>query len=309
MSNANDTARKGRLLTLPSLNLLRGFEAAGRLGSFSDAAREVGVTQGAISRQIKSLEEGLGVRLFARDQVDTFLTEAGYRYWEVISRALNEMEVATQTLMADDSEQAITFRVLPSFATKWLVPRLRAFQDQNPMLRTRIESTNEPELGRVGMNRLAVAFFPEPPEGAWEHLAQETLMVVCHPSYCAAGGELNAPGDILSLPLLANSTRPVMWQEFLGQVGLEAPSAIRIEPMRHFYLTIQAALAKVGIALVPELYVQEELSRGQLLCPFELRVHGPGGYYISQPARGSSEATTVAYRWVRGFFSDAPARR
>lgn len=305
MSKQHNAKPPGRLRALPSLNLLRGFESAGRLGSFSDAAREVGVTQGAISRQIKSLEEALGVRLFVRDQVDTKLTEAGHRYWEVISRSINDMEAATQALLEADSVDAVTFRVLPSFATKWLIPRIRGFQDQNPLLRTRIETSNEPAIGRIGINRLVIAYLRDPPDGAWLKLATETLIAVCHPDYCMPGAELAEEKDILKLPLLANSTRPTMWQEFLGRVGLESPHALRIEPMLHFYLTIQGALARVGVALVPDLLVEAELENGQLVCPFELSTFGPGAYYVSEPVRGSSDATLAAYEWVRNCFAAA----
>lgn len=291
------------LSAMPSLNLLRGFEASGRLGSFSDAAEELGVTQGAISRQIKALEEYVGTPLFSRDERHPKLTERGRAYWETVSRCFRDLETSTETLMRGSNEKAVTVCVLPTFAMRWLIPRLTGFQAKYPGIDVRVLSSDAPAKASALQYDLAVVFGVEAPSAATVHfLTDEANVAVCHPALVQGLPQLYA-SDIPKHTILAASARPAALQHWLAAMGTHVEALPNVITFKHFYLTIQAALNQMGIALVPRFYVESELQSGQLVTPFGPEPSRHGSYYLIQSASAHSDAARCFQEWLRGQFA------
>lgn len=289
---------------MPSLNLLRGFEAAGRLGNFSDAAQELGVTQGAVSRQIKSLEAFVGVALFRRDERRPKLTDEGREYWESVSRCFRDLETSTESLMKGTNEQAVTICVLPTFAMRWLIPRLTLFQSAHPEIDVRVLSNDAPAKASFLKYDLAVVFGLEPPNsGAYEFLTEEANVAVCHPDLVAEYGTLSQ-ADLPKFAILANSTRPSALKHWLEEMGTRESDLPDVRTFKHFYLTIQAALSGMGIALVPRIYVEAELHNGLLVKPFGKRRSKHGAYYLLRTASAPTKAVRQFQEWLLGQFQD-----
>lgn len=288
-----------RISRMPSLNLLRGFEAAGRHQSFSKAARELGVTQGAVSRQIKALEEELGVVLFLRGPTKPTLTVPGRNYWKAVTRSFQDLENATGELSEGQHEQIVTLSSIPTFAMRWLIPRLGEFQSLHPDIDVAIITYNKPDVPPLGTSNLTVLRSTQPPVPyTHEPLCHEVAIAVCHPEYLASI-ELNAPSDIVNHTLLANSTRPGEWEDWLTRSGIDVPAKLNFRALRHFFMTIQGAVNKMGIALVPEMFVAEEIRSGQLVQLFDLKQQGDKVYYLAYSSRTPTEATKLFGSWLR----------
>jgi len=268
---------------LPSLNALRAFVAAGRHLSFTRAAEELHVTQGAVSRLVKQLEEDLGVGLFSRGPRGLELTEAGAAYLPPLAEAFERMQAATKLIARNGKRPAnrLAITMLPTFAMRWFMPRLADFHQLNPEIAVDVTSADRP-----------VDFASEPVDvgiqygsGQWpadlhaEFLFAETVILVASPVLLKSK-PLHKPDDVKRHTLLTHSTRPEAWTEWFAAAGLKA-STPRGPAFEHFFMSIEAAVNGLGLALVPDFFVTQELREGRLVEPLpQLRVQRPGGYYL-----------------------------
>lgn len=267
---------------LPSLNALRAFVAAGRHLSFTRAADELHVTQGAVSRLVKQLEADLGVSLFSRGPRGLELTEAGAAYLPPLTEAFERMLAATK-LIARGARPAnrLAITMLPTFAMRWFMPRLADFHQLNPEIAVDVTSADRP-----------VDFASEPVDvgiqygsGHWpdelhaEFLFAETVALVASPALLKSKPLLK-PEDVKRHMLLTHSTRPDAWGDWFASAGLKG-SASRGPAFEHFFMSIEAAVNGLGLALVPEFFVVQELRDGRLVEPLpKFRLQRPGGYYL-----------------------------
>ena len=268
--------------TLPSLNALRAFVAAGRHLSFTRAADELHVTQGAVSRLVKQLEEDLGVSLFSRGPRGLELTEAGAAYLPPLTDAFERMLAATR-LIARSTRPAnrLAITMLPTFAMRWFMPRLADFHQLNPEIAVDVTSadrlvdfTAEPvDVGiQYGSDRW-------PDDLHAEFLFAETVTLVASPALLKRK-PLHKPDDVKRHMLLTHSTRPEAWAEWFAAAGLKG-TAQRGPAFEHFFMSIEAAVNGLGLALVPDFFVVQELRDGRLVEPLpNLRLQRPGGYYL-----------------------------
>ncbi|MFN3400073.1 MAG: transcriptional regulator GcvA [Ferrovibrio sp.] len=268
---------------LPSLNALRAFVAAGRHLSFTRAAEELHVTQGAVSRLVKQLEEDLGVGLFRRGPRGLELTEAGAAYLPPLAEAFERMQAATKLIARNGKRPAnrLAITMLPTFAMRWFMPRLADFHQLNPEIAVDVTSADRP-----------VDFASEPVDvgiqygsGNWpadlhaEFLFAETVILVASPALLKSK-PLHKPEDAKRHTLLTHSTRPEAWAEWFAAAGLKG-NASRGPAFEHFFMSIEAAVNGLGLALVPDFFVTQELREGRLVEPLpQLRVQRPGGYYL-----------------------------
>lgn len=268
---------------LPSTSALSAFEAVARTGSFSGAAEELSLTQGAISRQILALEESLNVRLFDRGRQGATPTRAGAAYLAEIGPALRRIGSATLDLMTTrGSGGTFVLGILPTFGTRWLIPRLPAFFAAYPDIRinfsTRLESR---DLIRDGLDAAILIGDGTWPNARAELLMEEFLLPVCSPEILAALAPAS-PGDLLSAPLLHLRTRPNGWNLWFAQSGIP-PRELPGMRFEQFSMAAQAAIAGIGIALLPKFLIGEELASGRLVPPFDRTVKSDMSYFYVFP--------------------------
>jgi DNA-binding transcriptional LysR family regulator len=260
---------------IPSSTALTAFEAAARHGSFARAAEELFLTEGAISRQIGRLEAFLGVALFERVGNRVRLLPNGERYAAQVRESLDRLDRDSQYLMGQPSDGAsLDIATIPTFAMRWLIPRLSRFQQKHPNITVHLTERMDPFV-LAGSGFDAAIHFEHP---AWtgmrtHQLLHEMLLPVCHPRLLA-GRKPTAALD--ELPRLHRRQNPEAWQRYSQETGITLTNpAIGARHDLHGML-IEAALAGLGVALVPRIYVESELASGSLVAPW------PAGTTISK---------------------------
>lgn len=286
---------------LPSLTALRTFEAVARVMSFTEAAAELNVTQSAASRQVRALEQFLDLPLFVRGKRALELTEEGRAYAGTVRDALDGIELATLQVMANERGGGVlTIGTLPTFATRWLIPRLPSFSDVHPRITVNIISGDGPlVLGSQGED-VALRFGSgEWPENDVYRLGLvEEMVVVCSPERAAGPPPIETPQSLRGHVLLRHSTRAGAWPHWLGAAGISDIDP-RGPSFEHFFMIIQAAVAGLGVALLPRFLIEDELRSRALVTPLSLSTIYDGGYYLICP-RGRSELPKIrAFRdWL-----------
>lgn len=287
---------------LPSLNALRAFSVAGRHLSFTRAAAELHVTQGAVSRLVQQLETDLGVTLFRRGPRGLELTEAGAAYLPPLSDAFERMLAATR-LVARGGRPAnhLAITMLPTFAMRWFMPRLADFQRLHPDISVDVTSADRAidfahEPVDVGIQYGGGEW---PPELTAEFLFPEIVTLVASPALLK-NRPLKKPEDVKRHTLLTHSTRPEAWREWFVAAGLRNATPPRGPAFEHFFMSIEAAVNGLGLALVPHFYVTAELRDGRLIEPLPgHRVERRGGYYLLYlKARDRDPAIRAFRNWL-----------
>ncbi|MBP0113097.1 MULTISPECIES: transcriptional regulator GcvA [Bradyrhizobium] len=287
---------------LPSLNGLRAFEAAARHLSFTLAASELNVTQTAISHQIRRLEEELGIRLFIRQNRALALTPEARDYLPGVRAAFNDLRLATDRLLRKDDDKVLTVSTLASLAAKWLLPRLTDFQEQHPGIDVRITtSTSLVDFQRDNVDA-AIRYG----RGQWPGVRAEWLMAdelfpVCSPSLLRGDKPLRRPEDLRNHPLLHTSNaNSDDWRLWLTAAGL--PADIARQPGITFdmiFMTIQAAIDGIGVAMGRTSYVQDDIAKGRLVVPFKIALPADAGFYLVAPEGRREAPKLAAFRqWV-----------
>jgi LysR family glycine cleavage system transcriptional activator len=287
---------------LPSLNGLRAFEAAARHLSFTLAASELNVTQTAISHQIRRLEEELGIRLFIRRNRALALTAEARDYLPGVRAAFNDLRLATDRLLRKDDGHTLTVSTLASFAAKWLLPRLSAFQESHPGIDVRITtSTNLIDFQRDNVDA-AIRYG----RGQWPGVRTEWLMAdevfpVCSPALLQGSRPLRRPEDLRDHVLL-HSSNGDDWRLWLTAAGL--PTDISKQPGVTFdliFMTVQAAIDGIGVAMGRTSYVRDDVAKGRLVVPFEIALPADAGFYLVTPETRADSPKLQAFRqWLVG---------
>ena len=255
-------------MSLP-LRAIAVFHAVARSGSLTKAAAELFVTTSAVSQQIQNLEQHLGTTLLTKAGRGIVLTEAGERYFEMIADEVERITEATLRIRGFRSRSVLTVRSTPSFASKWLLPRLRGFLDTNPNIELRLNGTNEP----TDFTREAVDVEIRHGEGRWpglfvEGLAEEYFLPVCAPSYCAAASI--AAADARQYRLIHSVKSQVQWPQWFALAGTPPPDELQRVLFDRSHMSIDAAVDGVGLALESTLMMWRELRDGTLVCPVRL---------------------------------------
>ncbi|AWB25372.1 LysR family transcriptional regulator [Methylobacterium currus] len=254
------------------LNALRAFEAASRLGSMSAAAIELGVTHGAVSRQVRALEAQLGLPLLDRGARAVAPTPEGARLAAELAESFERMQAAVARVQPGP----LTLSSSATVMMRWLIPRLERFKRDHPSIELRLTVSYgevdfiRDEIGLAIRNSMVRA----PPSALAETLTREEIGPVCHPDYAlrvTAGG----PDDLVARArILGTATRPDAWAEWARAIGRPDLAIAPDEAFGHFYLVIQAAACGLGFALAPRLLVEDEIAAGHLVAPLGF-VPGP----------------------------------
>lgn len=285
---------------LPPLNALRAFEAAARCGNFTRAAQELCVTQGAVSRHIATLEDWLKVRLFDRGRHGIQLTPPGQAYFTTVRGALDQIAHGTQQLQQSPDERRLRIKLPPTFAIRWLIPRLARFHARYPEVDVQITTSHQ----RADFEReevdVSIHSEPTPPAGpGYRRLFGETLVPVCAPGLLERGPPLKKADDLARHVLLCSMNRPNDWPAWLaadGARGVDGNSGLKFE---NAALAYQAAADQLGVivALLP--FVRDDLAAGRLVAPFALRVPTAGAYYLAYPTRSPQPKRVLDFEeWI-----------
>lgn len=283
---------------LPSTSALAAFESVARLGSFSSAADELSLTQGAISRQISGLEDQLGILLFERSSRGVALTEAGRAYAKAIGAALSQIRTASLQAMTKRHGDTLNLAMLPTFGTRWLLPRIPRFVSAHPEITLNFAT-------RIGMfdfeqDGLDVAIHigqPNWPGAECTFLMDEMVAPVCSPDFLKQN-PISQAEDLASLPLLHMASRPGAWTHFFEALGVSAVPApgMRFE---QFASVAQACSAGLGVALMPLFLIEAELRTGTLVEAFAHQVRSPSSYYLVAPITKMDLKPVAAFRaWL-----------
>jgi len=292
---------------LPSLNALRAFEAAARHMSFARAAEELHVTPGAISQQVRQLEDSLGQRLFLRQNNSLSITYAGKALLPQVREAFNSLIEATDLVRTKNFENILKISAPPTFSIKWLRPRLTHFQNLHPDLEIRLTASKQ--LADFNKEDLDVAI--RYGRGNYAGLSSEKIMTenifpVCSPVVLQRTLALRKTSDLKLHTLLhaehsaSDETAP-SWSKWLRLVCPETLEIINAGKGMFYtpaLLAIDAAIAGEGIALAKEKWVQDDLSAGRLVQPFEDVLHSEFNYYLVYPQGAASAKVTIFRQWL-----------
>ncbi len=285
---------------IPSLQALACFDAAARHESYTRAAQELALTQSAVSRQIGALEAYLGLALFRRTRHGVALTPGGADYARQIAPRLQALERDTLDAMSrQGTAGSITLATVPTFATRWLVPRLPDLAARHPELVVHLETRTRPFLfADTGFDAALYSGTPEQVAN-WAGtratlLIEEEVVPVCAPALLGGRRRLQ-PKDVAGLPLLQQSTRPEAWRQWFEAMGVDAPNALSGPRHELYSMTAAAAAHGLGLALVPRLLIEPELARGELVvaCPRPLK--SGRAYWLVLPERGEPRPALAAF--------------
>lgn len=290
---------------LPSTQALSCFEAAARHESFTRAAQELALTQGAVSRQVAGLEDFLGVSLFKRTQHGMTLTPAGRDYARHVSSRLDALERDTLDLMGRQKQgESLTLGAVPTFATRWLIPRLPLLAQEHPNLQIHIETrTRAFMFSDSGIDAALYAGTPEQVRqwaGTRAHrLLAEEVLPVCSPRLLARQEKVT-PEALAEMPLLQQSTRPEAWRQWFDAQGVAAPHAMSGPRYELFSMQAAAATCGLGVALMPTLLIEAELASGALVVACAAPQQGRRSYYLIEPDIPERAALAAFRQWLTG---------
>ncbi|PLX35515.1 MAG: LysR family transcriptional regulator [Hyphomicrobiales bacterium] len=283
---------------LPSINALLAFEGVARLGSVTQVAEQLALTQGAVSRQIQNLERQLGVALFVRDKKRLSLTQAGADYAEQIRDALNQIAKASLMLKANPSGGSLNLAILPTFGMRWLAPRLGEFAELYPQITVNLTTRLKPFDFTDEKLDAAIHFGDTDWPGVeYLELMTETVAPVCAPAF-KRDRALRRPEDLLTQPLLHLNTRPNAWEHWF-EANQVTPPALTGMLFDQFGTMAQAAIHGLGAALLPEFLIARDLEEGRLVHAVGAPIKSVGAYYLVWPMGRAQYVPLARFRdWL-----------
>lgn len=299
-------------IPLPSTQALACFEAAARHESYTRAAQELNLTQGAVSRQVIALEGQLGVQLFRRTRHGVALTDAGRQYARQVTRWLLALRQGTLDVMAlSGAGGGISLAAVPTFATRWLLPRLPLLAREHPDITVHVDVRTRPFLFADTTYDAALLAATPAQIAQWpgvqaQWLLHEDIVPVCSPALLGRAARRGigrawqpvSPQAVAQLPLLQQSTRPQGWQEWFEAAGVQAPHALQGPRYELFSMLAAAASQGLGVALIPPLLIEEELARGALVVACARPLRQARGYYLVWPDAAPHGALARFAQWL-----------
>jgi len=285
---------------LPSHAILRSFECAARQESFTRAAEELHLTQSAISRQVRELEQAIGTDLFRRVGRRVVLTDAGRNLATELAVDLeNIRQTVLRAIAAGDRGTSLQIAVLPTFASRWLIPRLPDFSDLYPDVTINLATRLKPfDMAKERFD-IAIHFGTDDwPDTKMVRVFEEEMIAVCSPEFQSRHRIVNAD-QLEDLPLLHLETRPMAWSDWFAKVGISDKQAYSGRQFDQFSMLIAGALASLGAALLPKYLIEKELVAGSLVRLGQDSLSTNNGYFIVTTA-GSNRPDVEAFsKWMK----------
>jgi LysR family transcriptional regulator, glycine cleavage system transcriptional activator len=295
---------------LPSLRALHAFEAAARHHSFAAAANELGVTPTAISHQIRQLEEACGVKLFQRRPRPLLLTSAGARLYPALRNGFDALATAMALLAEEDAQTPLRITSPNAFASKWLVPRLPKWREENPTVALEIIGTDAVLDVRAGATDVAIRYARKPPLDLMAHeVFRDTFVPVCSPRLLEQHGPIERAADLLRFPLIhydwinSDPDAPT-WRQWLAVARSIDPDFNPLEKAWDLSFSeelhaIDAVIGGQGVAICSDVVVSNELRSGQLVKAHPLALPGYGFYLVSMPHSPQAPVIEAFSTWMR----------
>ena len=290
---------------MPPLNALRVFEASARHLSFTKAAEELNVTPGAVSQQIKTLEDFIGAKVFRRTKRALLLTDAAQASLPVLREAFDRMEEAARLLAAPGDEKRLNVSVAPSLAAKWLVPRLDRFQEAHPDIEVWVSADMDVVDFAVDDVDLAIRYGAgDYPGLVVDRLMAETILPVCSPRLMVGENPLKKPCDLAHHPLLHDESPDKdencpTWTMWLKAAGVDDVDGERGVKFNQSSLVIEAAVAGKGVALAKSALALADLEAARLVVPFDMSTPSSFAYYVVHPQSKARTASVKAFKaWL-----------
>lgn len=292
------TARIDRSL-LPSISMLAAFDATARTGSFSAAARELNLTHGAVSRQVSALEHKLGVALFERSAHGESLTGNGELYAREIRSVLTSLQSASLRLSTSTLDNTLNLAITSTFGTRWLIPRIAGFIDTHPEITVNFVTRLSPsDIGAEGIDAAIHYGVMDRPGTESVFLTGDELVPVCAAALLPLARNL-LEGKLRGLKLLHVRSRADAWDDWFAMVGIEVPTHRRTLIFEQFSVAAQAAVAGLGVAMLPQFLIGSELERGELVRVADQALASEKGLYLVTPDARKDFGPVVAFRkWL-----------
>lgn len=285
---------------IPSLNWLRAFEMAARHLSFTEAAKSFGVTQGAVSQQVKQLEAWFGQPLFHRDGRILSLTDAGRAYLPVVRTAFDQLSAGTEELFGGGHDGPVNVRVTSSLTYIWLLPRIASFMKLHPGIALRL--VTDPDPGRFSEEGTDIGIRyggGHWPEARAERLFWEKLFPVCSPKLLEGTCGLKHPRDLSGFRIIHVVGEPENWQMWLHAAGVEGQPLDQGLQFDLHMMATQAAIDGIGVALGLSPMVDDALSDGRLVRLFDTEIPARDAHYVVTPLRVEIRPQVEAFRqWL-----------
>lgn len=289
---------------LPSLSLLQAFESVCRTGSTLAAARDLDLTQGAVSRLIQNLEAQLGVPLFLRQGRRLVPTEAALAYARDVVKALDLLSRGSMRVRSNAGGGTLSLSILPTFGTRWLAPRLPRFLAAHPGVTINLGTRLKPfDFAEEGFDAAIHFGTPNWPNAGFLKLLDERQVACCAPGFLRSHPILR-PEDLLTLPLLQLETRPTAWQHWFKNQGIDTdfPQGMLFD---QFATMMQSAIFGMGIALLPEFLAQGEMADGRLVAAWGEPTPSGGSYFLVWPQVAERYPPLMAFRaWLQDEAAD-----
>lgn len=283
---------------LPSISSLQALEAVDRLGTATAAAQELSLTHSAVSRQLKALEDQIGVALFRREGKGLALTQSGTAYAQSVRGFLNDLARASLKVRASGERSSLNLGILPAFGTHWLTPRLRAFAEAHPEITVNLSTRLSPfDFSRDKLDA-AIHFGARNWQGVeYLELSSERVIPACAPQLVPQGPV--SQQELLALPLLHLESRPGAWEEWFTRNG--CPGArLRGMLFDQFAQMAEAAALGFGVALLPDFLAEAEFRRGRLVPAFARYAAAEGTYFLVWPRlRDPGRPLQSLIRWLQ----------
>ncbi len=281
---------------LPPLNALRVFEVAARCESFSQTAELLCVTQSAVSKQIRLLEEHLGLALFQRQSGAVRLTQAGKQYLSQIITAFDILETSSEKINTHREKETLRINLTPSLSTLWMFTRVKGFQQQYPHIRLNIESADDKVDWSQQLSDLAIRCLEkEKAPNDSQLLSQERLVLIAQPNLLKTH-RIDSVDQLAQLPCIELKNRPLLWEEIF-----QKPSHTINRPLscEHFYMVLQAVQEGLGIGLVPDFLCKERLHSQQIVNPLAYSYESHYGYYLLTAPHKKSKTSLIEFsQWL-----------
>lgn len=285
---------------LPPLNPLRVFESAARHLSFTSAAQELHITQGAVSHQIKTLENWLGFALFERRSRRLRLTRGGEIYAAALGTAFAQIVRATQELVSAGAKQVLTVRGHTTLFVRWLIPLLPAFQSDHPYVNVRLTASVEGVDFKRDDADVGIVYGDGPWEGLRNDLLfSDELTPVMAPELAARLPDPCTTEALLELPLLHSNRRPQHWSDWIRAAGATRGLAVGDMYYEDLSVIYQCATEGLGVALGQLKYLEKDLAQGRLVAPHPLVLRRPRGYHLVCPEARADDDKIACFRsWL-----------
>lgn len=286
---------------MPSISALKCFEAAARHQSFTLASEELDLTQSAVSRQVKELEQTVGAQLFRRTGREVVLTRAGKRLADDVSAELDSLRrIMMRAVSAGNMNSTLRVAVLPTFATNWLIPRLPDFFSKHPDLEISVSTRLEPfDLNAENFD-FAIHFGQKNwPNTEMRSFFSERMIPIASPAVVEQYG-ITSLAEPHAAPLIHTSSRPSAWQDYMEQMGFRDKVYLKGRYFDQFSMVIAAVQASLGIGLLPRYLIESEIKNGSLVVLADEELVTENSYYFVTPIDQEDENVEKFYEWMIG---------